>query len=150
MQNWIDTERIEKLSEMDKKVPLHNKVIKLQEETGELAQAYLKYSKSSNVSASASGSKTDVLEEACDVINVAIDIINNLGLTNEEKEKMFSSKLDKWERKMTPKFNSDYEEIEYLCKVHKELHGENFSVFSVFEDFLKSKGETTVLRSIKA
>ena len=82
---------------------MENKVIKLAEETGELAQAFLKYNGSKNVSASAGGAPIDVIEEAGDCINVAMDIINAMVFRHpelkQEAKEMFSAKLDKWERK---------------------------------------------------
>ena len=103
MINYIDTERIEKLSNADESVPLYQKVIKLSEESGELAQAFLKFDGSKNTSASAGGKVEDVLEEACDVLNVTVDIINALTKGNPALElytkNLFQKKLDKWEAK---------------------------------------------------
>ena len=101
-KNFIDFELIEKLSAKDslETVPMSNKIIKAQEEMGELSAAFLKFIGSKNVSASQNNKgKDDVLEEACDVINVVIDIINNLDYTDLEVREMFSKKLAKWERK---------------------------------------------------
>jgi len=103
MTDYIDTKRIEKLSDEDLSVPLYQKILKLSEESGELSQAFLKYDGSKNTSASATGGVENVLEETCDVINVAVDIINVLTKDNKELEKytrnLFQKKLDKWERK---------------------------------------------------
>jgi hypothetical protein len=100
--NYIDFDRVIKLSYIDNDI-LSNKVIKLSEECGELSSAYLGYSNSKNVSASAGKDKLDVLEESCDVINVAMDIINSLGFTSEEVKMMFDKKLSKWEIKQDRK-----------------------------------------------
>lgn len=97
-KNYIDFEKLEMLSEHDKVVPLANKIIKLGEESGEVAQAYLAFCGSKNVSKSAS--QDDLLEECCDVINVVIDIINNLSVTDEEVKAMFDKKLNKWGSKI--------------------------------------------------
>jgi NTP pyrophosphatase (non-canonical NTP hydrolase) len=107
LKNYVDEERIEKLSKNDFNIPAYQGVIKLQEETGELAQAFLKYDKSRNVSKSADSENPvlDVLEESCDVINVAMDLINKLIHENPDKnleqyvKETFQNKLNKWESK---------------------------------------------------
>ena len=144
---WIDVERIKTLSHNDKNIPLENKIIKLQEETGELAQAFLKYNGSRNVSKSASGSvldATDVLEEVCDVINVAIDIANNLNVSETDKRRMFNSKLDKWEAKQKENrtielSESDLRDIISLAMMHKSLHGQDYSIDEVINKFLNKE-----------
>ena len=100
-KNYIDLERIEGLSEKDKKIELAHKAIKLSEETGEFSQAMLKFLGSKNVSKSADSNniRSLVLEELCDTINVAADLINAIGFTDEECYTMFQKKLDKWESK---------------------------------------------------
>ena len=40
MKNFIDYEKLQRLSEADKGVPLYKKIIKLQEEVGEVAQEF--------------------------------------------------------------------------------------------------------------
>jgi len=103
MINYIDTQRIEKLSKVDENIPLYQKVIKLSEEAGELSQAFLKFDGSKNTSTSTKGKVEDVLEEACDCINVAADIINALTKDKPVLElytkQLFQKKLDKWEAK---------------------------------------------------
>jgi len=103
MINYIDEKRVHQLSLNDSDVVMSDKLIKLSEEVGECSSAYLKYKKSKNVSASAKGAPIDVIEEAGDTINVAMDIINAMVLLHPEVEDearvMFSKKLDKWERK---------------------------------------------------
>lgn len=100
-KNFIDYEFLEKLSGYDKDVNLPYKLIKVQEEVGELAQAFLAHSKSKNTSKSALSENTrlNILEESCDVINVVIDIINAFNFSDEETKEMFSKKLKKWENK---------------------------------------------------
>jgi len=102
MKNFIDFERVSELSKKDKSNPFVNKVVKLSEETGEVAQVSLKYINSSNVSKSVTDEdpKELVLEELCDVINTALDLINSLGVSDEEVKVMFDKKLDKWESKL--------------------------------------------------
>ena len=97
-KDFIDYELLERLSETDKVVDLPMKMIKLQEEVGELAQAFLAHNKSKNASKSAQSENTrlDILEEACDVLNVTIDIINAYAFTDEESKEMFDKKLRKW------------------------------------------------------
>lgn len=103
MINYIDEKRVHQLSVADGAINMSDKIIKLSEEAGECSAAYLKYKKSKNVSASAKGKPIDVIEEAGDTINVAMDIINAMVLLHPEIEDearaMFSKKLDKWERK---------------------------------------------------
>lgn len=102
MKDYIDFNKLQKLSDGDDS-PLYQKIIKLSEETGELAQAFLGYDNSKNSSKSANGDVVDVIEETCDVINVAMDIINDITKDNPELEnvtrKMFITKLIKWEMK---------------------------------------------------
>ena len=100
-KNYVNYERIEKLTKSDSHVDLEKKTMKLFEEGGELAQAMLKYVKSPNVSASANVDDVRllVLEESMDCINVLADIINAMGFTDSECKAMFEKKLDKWEAK---------------------------------------------------
>ena len=103
-KDFIDFEKLKKLSIGDKDVSLKDKVMKLYEEGGELSAAVLELHGARNVSASAKSNDTEqarlnVLEESCDVINVVIDIINALDFTDEEIAIMFDKKLNKWERK---------------------------------------------------
>lgn len=99
--SFINVERIKKLSEGDKEVPLYHKMLKLSEESGEVAQAFLAFDGAKNASASAGDLERDLMEEICDVLNVAIDIANNIDMTEEEKENLFNRKLDKWENKQS-------------------------------------------------
>jgi len=106
--NVTNEKRIRTLGESDDNVNISNKIIKLQEECGEVAQAYLGYAKSEN--ASASSNKKDeieyyleVIEECGDVINVALDIANYIqrqhNVPNSAVRSLFEEKLDKWENK---------------------------------------------------
>lgn len=103
-KQYIDWKRLEQLSQgnVDIEVSLLEKGMKLTEETGELAAEILAYSGSKNVSASSSTKdiKMAVLNEACDVLNVTLDIINSLDVTDDEAKTMFTKKLDKWESKV--------------------------------------------------
>ena len=118
MKNFIDYEKLERLSLADKSVPLYKKIIKLQEECGEVAQEFLACDDKqngikTNSSKGAQGTIEAVIEETCDVINVAIDILNALEMQNPELSvyiaKRFQEKLDKWESKIeSNKFMKEY------------------------------------------
>ena len=100
MKNFVNWEKIHILSKIDAGVSLDDKAHKLGEEYGEFLQALLKYKGANNVSKSADGAtKEHLLEELCDVMNIAIDIIDYLGFTDEEAAKMFDKKLNKWASK---------------------------------------------------
>ena len=116
MKNFIDYEKLERLSLADKNVPLYKKIIKLQEECGEVAQEFLAYDDKqngikTNSSKSAEGTLESILEETCDTINVAIDILNYIEMLPEFKErfeedfieKLFTKKLEKWQSKQQNK-----------------------------------------------
>lgn len=101
-RDYINFKRVEELSEGDRHVPLYRKIIKLQEEAGEVCQAFLAYDGAENVSASAIDGvepRINVIEEVCDVINVAMDIINTLDPDGYAVEDMFAKKLSKWAKK---------------------------------------------------
>lgn len=76
MEKYISLETLEKIKRLsagDAAVPVHQKIIKLGEESGEIAEAF--------VALDQHDIKTvkEVVEECCDVMNVAIDIINYYG-----------------------------------------------------------------------
>ena len=100
-ENYINYKRITELSEIDKDVDIREKSMKLSEECGEFQQAILKFVGAKNVSKSADNGdiRENVLEELCDTINIAVDIINTMGFTDEEASAMFEMKLDKWKAK---------------------------------------------------
>ena len=95
-KNFINFDKLEELSKKER-VNLDEKIIKLFEEGGELAQAILAYK--GCPTASASGNADDILQECCDVMNVVLDIVNFMEFTSEEAEAMFNKKLNKWESK---------------------------------------------------
>ena len=108
----LNLKLLQELSENDKSVPLYKKIIKLQEEAGEVAQEFLAYDDKqngirTNSSKSAEGTLESILEETCDTINVAIDILNYIEMLPEFKErfeedfieKLFTKKLEKWQSK---------------------------------------------------
>lgn len=81
MKNFIDFEKLQRLSEADKQNEIKT-----------------------NSSKSAEGTIEAVIEETCDVINVAIDILNSIEIKYPDKSeyiaKRFQEKLDKWESKV--------------------------------------------------
>lgn len=105
-EKYIDWNHLTYLSNWDRgQISLDDKAHKLGEEYGEFLQALLKYKGAKNVSASADcpddKTKEHLLEELCEVMNNAMDIINFLGFSNEEVRDMFSAKLNKWESKLS-------------------------------------------------
>jgi NTP pyrophosphatase (non-canonical NTP hydrolase) len=128
MTDFIDYKKLEKLSEADKDVPLYKKIIKLQEECGEVAQEFLAWDDKqngikTNSSKSAAGTIEAVIEEVCDATNVCIDILNAIEMKYPSKSeyiaKRFQEKLDKWECKIQPKLDS----IEFW-KLYNKVNGE--------------------------
>ena len=128
MKNFIDYEKLERLSLADKSVPLYKKIIKLQEECGEVAQEFLAWDDKqngikTNSSKSAQGTIEAVIEEVCDATNICIDILNFIEMQNPELSvyiaKRFQEKLDKWESKIQPKLDS----IEFW-KLYNKVNGE--------------------------
>ena len=118
MKNFIDYEKLERLSLADKSVPLYKKIIKLQEECGEVAQEFLAWDDKitgvkTNSSKSAQGTIEAVIEEVCDATNICIDILNFIEMKYPELSvyiaKRFQEKLDKWEFKIeSNKFMEEY------------------------------------------
>ena len=109
MENFIDYKKLQRLSEADKNVPLYKKVMKLQEECGEVAQEFLAWDDKqngikTNSSKSAQGTIEAVIEEVCDATNICIDILNFIEMKYPDKSeyiaKRFQEKLDKWESKI--------------------------------------------------
>ena len=73
MEKYISIEtinKIERLSKGDAEVPIYQKIIKLGEESGEIAEAFV------DMEQHKIDSVKEVVEECCDVMNVAIDIMN--------------------------------------------------------------------------
>jgi len=78
--NYINLERISILSEADKSVALYQKIIKLSEEAGEISDA-------NDITESPTDIK-EIVEETCDTINVAVDIINTINRIESEDRKL--------------------------------------------------------------
>jgi hypothetical protein len=103
MIDYIDFKKVEEISYGERHLSLPLKALKANEEGGEFAQEVLAYIKSPNASKSAEGTVEAVLEEACDNINVFMDIINHLTRDKPELEEYvretFDRKLNKWAAK---------------------------------------------------
>jgi len=91
-------------------VDLVNKILKTQEELGELSQCILKLINSKNVSASKVNSdnkqtQREALEEALDTLLCILDIINHLqqqsNLSDEEVQQILDKKITKWAKKLS-------------------------------------------------
>ena len=96
----VNFEEISRLTEIDKKTLLE-RTLKLSEETGEVAQAVLSYSKACGCGYK-NKSKEDLLEECIDVIIVASSIIsqsydNDVDIENVKR--IYNKKLVKWKEK---------------------------------------------------
>lgn len=88
MRTYINIQRVSRLSDGDEAVPLYQKVIKLGEEAGEVSEAFMKMSVNDS-----DENVAEVVEECCDVINVAIDLINAGNKTKGPDETLY--KIDK-------------------------------------------------------
>ena len=96
----VNFEEISRLTEIDKKTLLE-RTLKLSEETGEVAQAVLSYSKACGCGYK-NKSKEDLLEECIDVIIVASSIISQSYDNDVDIEKVksiYNKKLAKWKEK---------------------------------------------------
>lgn len=132
MIGYIDEERVQRLSLGDKDVPLYQKILKVSEESGELSQAFLKFDKSKNTSASAASGPEAVLEEVLDIMNCAMDIVNYMTKDNEYLEEYvrntFQAKLDKWESK----------QIKYTEPSDINAKPESFEGSTIINDVVKA------------
>ncbi|MBI2809627.1 MAG: hypothetical protein HYX67_02185 [Candidatus Melainabacteria bacterium] len=90
----MNIKEIQKLSLAEKKTLLE-RMVKLQEETGELAEQVL-------IAAKASGTqdkkKADIKHESVDVALVALSIFFLDGGTPDELKKVLKTKMAKWKR----------------------------------------------------
>ena len=109
MKGYLDFDRIEELSAIDgesTRKNLASQVIKLQEETGEVASAFLAYVGAENASGSSLEKVNlhhEVLEEVIDTMIVCADIINSM-VEDEDLEAMkdlVDRKLLKWSSKLS-------------------------------------------------
>ena len=109
MKGYLDFEKIEELSAIDgesNRDNLANQIIKLQEETGGVASAYLAYVGAENASASSlSKAKLDLelLEEVIDTMIVCADIVNSMTDDNMQSsvKDLADRKLLKWSSKLS-------------------------------------------------
>jgi hypothetical protein len=97
----IDMDLIRRLTNRDIR-QMYRKVMKMQEEAGEAAAAFLEFDGSPNVSASAKSDdpRHDLFEESVDTILCGMDVIVSLGYSDEEIEAEFDRKLAKWKSKV--------------------------------------------------
>ncbi len=105
MKKYIDIERIVGLSKGDESVALYQKIIKLSEEAGEISDAVDNFE------------IKEVVEELCDTINVAVDIINALNSTNDFGDDIYqidSTIID------VPS-NYELSEIEFVNRINSEV-----------------------------
>jgi len=91
----INTQAIRHLSDLDT-TPFMNRVVKSQEELGEMAAAALVAAASPNASASADD---NLLEEATDVVICALDVLFAAGYQESQIVQMIDTKCRKWARK---------------------------------------------------
>lgn len=84
--NYINFEKINSLSKADNSVAMYQKIIKLSEEAGEISDALDTWNKPLDIK--------EVVEETCDTINVAVDIINALNANNEIGEDTYQIDMD--------------------------------------------------------
>lgn len=96
----MDLKTIQQLS-LEEKKGLLERTIKLQEETGELAEAVLIAQKSSG-SQYKKTTKNAIKEEAVDITLVALSIFFLEGGTIKELEKMIENKTAKWKKFKNP------------------------------------------------
>jgi len=92
----IDFEKIEQLSH-DEPKKIIERMVKLQEECGELAQEVLIEHKASGSLHKKSG-VDGIRGESVDVIMVALSIFFKAGGTFNELENCIASKLEKWQK----------------------------------------------------
>ena len=88
--------KVQSLSHLEKK-SLLEKMVKLQEEAGELAEAILIHEKSSG-SGYKESSEQSIENEAVDIILVALDIFFTMSRDMTTLEELLTSKCAKWER----------------------------------------------------
>jgi NTP pyrophosphatase (non-canonical NTP hydrolase) len=106
--NLINEKRVKDLTlkeiQYSSDINLFHRILKLQEEVGELSASVLYDIGCSNKSKSAASSS--IVEELCDVLNVSLDLLFYLNhqefFTEDEFKDMFEKKLDKWENKIHP------------------------------------------------
>lgn len=82
---------------------LEKKLIKLSEEVGEFAAAYLMSVGSKGTSKTPEQVKDNVLEEGCDVTLVILSILIRSGFTLDQIDSKLQEKMNKWESQVSKK-----------------------------------------------
>lgn len=88
------------LKEHKKNNNVDKKLIKILEEAGEFAAAYLMHIGSKGTNKTKEEVKDNLLEEGCDVCLVALSIVMRHGFTIEEIAEKLQTKMDKWEKQV--------------------------------------------------
>ena len=96
----IDRCRDIAVKEHKKNNNVDKKLIKLQEEAGEFAAAYLMHIGSKGTNKTKEEVKDNLLEEGCDVCLVALSIVMRHGFTVEEISEKLHLKMDKWDKQV--------------------------------------------------
>ena len=91
------------MKEHKKSNNVDKKLIKLNEECGEFAAAYLMHIGSKGTSKTKEEVKDNLLEEGCDVCLVALSIVMRHGFTIEQIAEKLQLKMDKWENQVSAK-----------------------------------------------
>ncbi|MGZ8924495.1 MAG: hypothetical protein ACXW2E_01295 [Nitrososphaeraceae archaeon] len=95
-QLLLDTmEKLFVVSHLDKK-DLKSRLGKTMEELGEVATAILPYEQTYTTT-HRTATAEDILEESCDVIICAISMLENVGFSVNDMNKMLIKKTKKWE-----------------------------------------------------
>jgi NTP pyrophosphatase (non-canonical NTP hydrolase) len=89
-------ERIATLDTQDKK-EMSFKLVKLMEEVGEIAEAFLEYDGYKRSGKSKTECKENILEECSDALLMIYSILNVNGNSLEEIKEMINKKCNKWE-----------------------------------------------------
>lgn len=82
------------------KKTLDKKAIKLLEESGEFAAAYLMHVGSKGTKKSAEAVRDNLLEEGIDIMLVISSILMRFDFSIDEIAEMFEKKMDKWEKQV--------------------------------------------------
>lgn len=90
---WFDDIRV--LTDVDQKTLLQ-RTLKLSEETGELAAAVIQNDGAHGTEYKDKPTIMDIGEEAVDCIIVAASVLAHIGLNDEDIQKIYSRKMNKW------------------------------------------------------
>jgi len=92
-KNYINYDKIEKLSNNSKEDDFNRKILKLSEKIGKLSQVSLNFT---DIDISCKNDKKPVLKESCEVLITVIDIINSLDTTSNEVKDTLEKILDNY------------------------------------------------------